>query len=222
MHPNVTMRRRKGPTTVSRTCLFCGRTFESTPTQVRHGGGKYCTHKCSSDHHAATGAQRFWAKTRSHGDCVLWTGAASAPFGYGRTNYYGQKWWAHRLAWVLTHGPIPSGLWVLHNCPGGDTPLCVNPAHLWLGTAADNNRDMAAKGRAASGTRNGTHMHPDRVLRGEQQPNARLTEAQVREMRALHRPHSHSVGSPKQLAQQYGVSIRTVSAILYRKSWRHI
>lgn len=107
---------------------------------------------------------RFLAKVGigSLDECWEWT-AARHPSGYG-TFYFNGKWSrAHRTAWELANGPIPEGLLVLHRC---DNPPCVNPRHLWLGTDADNTRDMIAKGRGndpASVNRRKTHCkqgHP--------------------------------------------------------------
>jgi hypothetical protein len=99
-------------------------------------------------------AQRFWSKVDASGgndSCWPWTAAVNHERGgYGqfkiglpekktiRTN---------RMAWILARGDIPDGLHVLHQC---DNPPCCNPAHLFLGTIQDNNRDMAAKGRRRS------------------------------------------------------------------------
>ncbi len=68
--------------------------------------------------------------------------------GYGQLGHMGKALMAHRVAWEVAFGPIPEGLQVCHSC---DNPPCCNPAHLWLGTQADNNRDMVAKGRARKG-----------------------------------------------------------------------
>lgn len=99
---------------------------------------------------SSTIAERLWSRvvTRPNG-CQEWTGSLT-PKGYGKIGR-GHRglgmMLTHRLAWELTNGPILNGMCVLHSC---DNPPCCNVAHLWLGTKADNNRDMAAKGRTGS------------------------------------------------------------------------
>jgi hypothetical protein len=168
--------------------------------------------------------QRFWEKVDRSGSaesCWPWTSTLGRD-GYGQFNvggHHSSMCKAHRLAWELTRGPIPAGLWVLHDCPGGDNRACCNPAHLFLGTHRDNMRDMAAKGRSAGGERNGTHRHPEAVSRGSQRPGAKLTERAVAEMRAC---YAAGGASYSQLAKRYGVGLQAVAKIIRRERWAHV
>jgi HNH endonuclease len=93
------------------------------------------------------------------GSCIEWSGGKNKS-GYGRKWHKGRVLLAHRVAWIETHGPIPDGMCVLHRC---DVRSCVNVEHLFLGTQADNMRDMAEKGRARSPQQGKTHCpagHP--------------------------------------------------------------
>ena len=93
---------------------------------------------------------RLWRRVARGEACWLWTGNTDAE-GYGRIALEnGLVRRTHQAAWIVTYGPIPPGLHVLHEC---DNPPCVNPAHLWLGTHADNMADRDAKGRGRYGWR---------------------------------------------------------------------
>lgn len=108
---------------------------------------------------------------------------------------------AHRIAFILEYGSIPKGNYVLHRC---DNPACVRPSHLWLGTLADNNADMAAKGRARG-----------KVMLGCTNPKAKLTEAAVKEIRASESPLV-------ELARKYGVSATTIGYVRRGRIWKHV
>ena len=146
---------------------------------------------------------RFWKKVAVAGpdDCWPWQ-AAKAKKGYGTFWANRTSRVASRVSWELVHGPIPDGLWVLHRC---DNPACVNPSHLFLGTALDNNRDMSEKGRSRGPIRP-----------GELNPRAKLTWDQVREMRALRAAGGMTL---VQIGERYGVAFTTVSDIVNGKRW---
>ena len=131
--------------------------------------------------------------------CWLWKKATNNS-GYGWMFVGEKNWLAHRLSWILHNGEIPDGLCVLHKC---DVRTCVNPDHLFLGTRADNNADMRAKGR----------RRPDR--HGTEMPNAKLTEEKVLAIRA-------SNATNKELAIEYGVTSALINTVRKRRAWAHI
>lgn len=131
--------------------------------------------------------------------CWLWTGCRAGN-GYGRMSVGGRQRPAHRIAWTIANGPIPEGLFVCHTC---DNPPCVNPAHLFLGTHRENMKDMASKGRSTA---------------GERHPKAKLTEADVREIR-----HLCGGGMPqRRVAAQFGLCQQHVSELAAGKVWPHV
>jgi len=154
-------------------------------------------------------ALRFWAKVNKTASCWLWTGHRDRD-GYGTFRDV-RHVRAHRWSWEQANGPIPRGLVLCHRC---DTPSCVNPDHLFIGTIADNNRDMVAKGRQARGAA----TKPWARVRGEQHPHAVLNAEKVVAIRA--RLTRGDVASS--VARDFGVTSQSVRLIGLRKSWRHI
>jgi hypothetical protein len=120
--------------------------------------------------------------------------------GYGKAWRDGRWWLAHRAAWADASGPIPNDLHVLHHC---DNPPCVNVQHLFLGTQADNMADKVAKGRQP---------------RGEEHGSAKLTAAEVAEIRGRYVKGWHP--TQRELAAEYGVGQTLIGYIVNGERWR--
>jgi hypothetical protein len=136
--------------------------------------------------------ERYYVPEPNSG-CWLWTGETGRG-GYGRfwSNY--ERRWAHHVALKCD---VPDGHIVIHSC---DTPCCVNPDHLRIGTHKDNQADAIKRGRHTWGKRHGA---------------AKLTEDQVREIRA-------SSGNQVEAAKKYGVTQALISAIRAGKTWKYL
>ncbi|MCA1670323.1 MAG: HNH endonuclease [Thermomicrobia bacterium] len=159
--------------------------------------------------------ERFWPKVDKSGDCWLWTATRFTNSGYGCIGYEGRSQGAHRVSYILANGPIPEGMCVCHRC---DNRLCVNPAHLFLGTYKENSADAIAKGRVATGERQGTHTHPETVRRGEQHAMAKLTAAQVQSIRRQATDGCDTAA----LSREFGVTHSHISAIVHRRAWKEV
>jgi len=133
--------------------------------------------------------ERFWSKVEKTENCWNWTAATCC--GYGYFWIIDKQYRAHRISWILSNGPIPDGLDVLHKC---DNRKCVNPDHLYLGTAVENHRDVFLRGKL---------------------PNSKLTKEQVLSIRQDPRLQ-------REIAKEYGIVPSSVSEIKSHKRWNYL
>jgi len=151
--------------------------------------------------------KRFWSNVdiRENDECWPWL-ASKFPNGYGQFQSGRRRGWSassHRITWEMTYGSIPDGLCVCHHC---DNKVCCNPSHLFMGTQADNVKDMYRKGR-------------DRQALGEQNGLSKLNKEQVITIR---REYIKSSVTQRILAVRFNVSQANIFKIIHRESWKYI
>ena len=155
--------------------------------------------------------KRFWSRVDVYdeGDCWNWTGGVNV-WGYGQCNIDSTTDRCHRWAWRMLCGEIPEGVWVLHTC---HNRLCVNPNHLYLGTAKQNTRDSVEAGRFRGFEQGHTRNN------GINNPNSKLTVAMVRSLRELSQAGSHTY---QQLGEMFGISSGRARAIVLYEAYTDI
>lgn len=190
---------------------------------------------------------RFWPKVKkSPGGCWLWIGGRNGKGkGYGAFSFGGKNHPAHRISYAISKGQVPQRLKVLHTC---DVKSCVNPDHLFVGTTQDNSDDMCQKGRQAKGKthgwalhpelaprgdRNGartrpdrlsrgdshySRLHPEKALRGARHGMAKLSEADVSNIRR----RFMNGELRNHMAIEHGVHWRLIDKIVKRELWKHV
>lgn len=152
---------------------------------------------------------------QSLGRCWMWNGSKVMVRGLPRAMIFheGKPRIAARVAFELFKGPL-GNLFACHSC---DNTICVNPDHLFSGTAKDNSKDCQLKGRirACRGDKNGLRIHPESILRGERHPNRKLCDSDVIAIRLSKEP-------TRVLATRFKVDISNIRFIQKGKAWSHL
>jgi hypothetical protein len=189
-------------------CEQCGKEFDIPAGVVAIGKGRFCSKPCydkwkTGRPRKESLEERLWNHVdRSGGPDACWPFVGWKVNGYGKIGMGEKVLGAHRVAYQVTNGTIPEGQCVCHRC---DNPACCNPAHLFLGTIADNVEDCVSKGRR-------------HYALGIDNHRKKLNPDSVREIRRL-RAEGKTLQS---LANAYGVSTTAITLVCNRRNWAYI
>lgn len=192
---------------IPKACKQCGSIRLVSESAIADGRGSFCSKACQTTFQQTPLGERFWDYVEKTDGCWLWNGTRTSA-GYGQVRFIpGPRnpfEVAHRIAWKLTHGEIPDGLYVCHRC---DNPPCVRPDHLFLGTPRDNAMDCINKRR-------------HRPARGE----AKVSQVKFRNEDVVDIRARYQAGgvTMQDLADEFSVSLTTIFNVIQRKRWAHI
>lgn len=171
----------------------------------------HCAMRCFMSRPIGDPVLRFWKyvdKSGGVGACWPWKGGTNGKYGlFGMGGRAAGSSYAHRVSWMFANGPVPHGFHVCHHC---DNPPCVNPAHLFVGSARDNAIDKCRKGR------HWRQQNPE-VQHGEENPNALLTAELVATIRRL---YAERVATQVQLARMFDVARTTIGHVVRGDTWK--
>lgn len=177
-------------------------TSDSITRQTKRGRGRKLAEIVGDPNFFALAEKKLRERSEAAGDCILWSGAKFRS-GYGAITIGGATYLAHRLSWAINNRSVPGeGMHVMHSC---DVRHCINPAHLSLGTAADNLADAKSKGRTGR-------------AKGSSSARAKWSEEQV-----LQAAHMRVEGfSWERIGREFGVHASTVFAAVSGRQWPHL
>jgi hypothetical protein len=160
----------------------------------------------------------FWSYVdkRGEGECWNWKKSKNT-YGYGKFSLDGDDYHAHRVAWQIANGRAPHpGYQIAHAPIVCHNRACCNPAHLSEKTQKENESDKRLDGTVASGTRNGKYTHPESALRGERNPSAKLTQADVHKIRELRKQGVVR----RSIMEMFGIGASQIGRISRGENWK--